>query len=85
MNARIGIALLLVVGATPTTFAERATPVAKPAPTAVVAESAAQKTAKLVAAAKAQVGVTRGYDPAYVKLAFPNGDVPMTTGAWRIS
>jgi uncharacterized protein len=34
----------------------------------------------LIAAAASQVGVTTGYDPAYVKLAFPGGDVPITTG-----
>lgn len=36
--------------------------------------------AKLVADARAQVGVTVGYDPAYRKLAYPGGDVPMETG-----
>ncbi len=60
-------------------LAERAAvkPVAKAVP---AVETAAQKTARLVAAAQAQVGVTTGYDPAYVKLAFPNGDVPLNTG-----
>lgn len=36
--------------------------------------------AKLVDAAKAQVGKTRGYDPAYRRIAYPNGDVPIETG-----
>ncbi len=35
---------------------------------------------KLVAAARAQVGVTTGYDPAYRRIADPNGDVPRSTG-----
>jgi uncharacterized protein len=35
---------------------------------------------RLVAAARAQVGVTTGYDPAYVALAYPGGDVPASTG-----
>ena len=35
---------------------------------------------KLIAAALEQVGVTTEYDPAYVKLTYPNGDVPMKTG-----
>lgn len=35
---------------------------------------------KLVEAARKQVGVTTMYDPAYVSLAFPNGDVPMDRG-----
>jgi hypothetical protein len=34
----------------------------------------------LIAAARAQVGVTRGYDPAYVRLPFPGGDVDVATG-----
>jgi uncharacterized protein YijF (DUF1287 family) len=35
---------------------------------------------QLVAAARAQVGVTVGYDPAYRQLAFPGGVVPLETG-----
>jgi uncharacterized protein YijF (DUF1287 family) len=34
----------------------------------------------LVEAARAQVGVTTTYDPAYRKLAYPDGDVPPETG-----
>lgn len=34
----------------------------------------------LIAAAVEQSGVTTSYDPAYVKLTYPNGDVPRTTG-----
>lgn len=34
----------------------------------------------LVAAARQQIGVTVRYDPAYTKLSFPNGDVPMDRG-----
>lgn len=34
----------------------------------------------LVEAARSQVGVTRTYDPAYVRLAFPGGDVPIDRG-----
>ena len=40
----------------------------------------------LVEAARSQVGVTRTYDPAYVRLAFPGGDVPIDVGVhllWR--
>jgi uncharacterized protein YijF (DUF1287 family) len=36
--------------------------------------------AKLAQAAHAQLGVTTGYDPAYSKITYPNGDVPRTTG-----
>ena len=35
---------------------------------------------RLVAAARAQVGVTTIYDPAYVVLAFPGGDIDRTRG-----
>ncbi|MEO6784539.1 MAG: DUF1287 domain-containing protein, partial [Chthoniobacteraceae bacterium] len=40
----------------------------------------APQAAKLIAAAKRQVGVTLNYDPAYVKLAYPGGDVPEDRG-----
>lgn len=48
-------------------------------------QAAAQKksltpTEALIAAATEQVSVTTAYDPAYVKLAYPNGDVPTNTG-----
>jgi uncharacterized protein YijF (DUF1287 family) len=35
---------------------------------------------KLAIAARTQIGVTTGYDPAYVRLSYPNGDVPLSTG-----
>lgn len=42
---------------------------------------AAQDTgAKIVAAARKQIGVTVSYDPAYVALAYPGGDVPREKG-----
>jgi uncharacterized protein YijF (DUF1287 family) len=34
----------------------------------------------LVSAAREQVGVTLSYDPAYRRLNYPNGDVPLRTG-----
>ena len=40
----------------------------------------AQSLGKVVEGAKRQVGVTRSYDPAYRRLAYPNGDVPLHTG-----
>ena len=36
--------------------------------------------ARLVVAARAQIGVTVRYDPAYTRLAFPGGDVPRDKG-----
>jgi uncharacterized protein YijF (DUF1287 family) len=35
---------------------------------------------QLVAAARSQIGVTVGYDPAYRRLSYPGGDVPLETG-----
>jgi uncharacterized protein len=37
-------------------------------------------TKKLVRAARKQIGVTTGYNPAYVTLDYPGGDVPRETG-----
>lgn len=34
----------------------------------------------LVAAARAQIGVTRTYDPSYQRIAYPGGDVPLDRG-----
>ena len=34
----------------------------------------------LIAAARAQIGVTTGYDPAYTALDYPRGDIPRSTG-----
>ncbi|MCU0794793.1 MAG: DUF1287 domain-containing protein [Akkermansiaceae bacterium] len=34
----------------------------------------------IVEAARSQIGVTTSYDPAYVALAYPGGDVPMDRG-----
>ena len=41
---------------------------------------AAGRAARLIAAARSQVGVTLHYDPAYSRLPFPNGDVPRDKG-----
>ncbi len=38
------------------------------------------RAGQLVAAARRQVGVTVSYDPAYLRLAFPLGDVPRRKG-----
>jgi uncharacterized protein len=35
---------------------------------------------KLIAAARSQIGVTRSYDPAYTRLAYPGGDVDRGKG-----
>jgi uncharacterized protein YijF (DUF1287 family) len=43
-------------------------------------EVASPTVKKMIEAAIAQTTVTRSYDPSYVKLAYPNGDVPIETG-----
>lgn len=35
---------------------------------------------RLAQAARHQLGVTTGYDPRYVKIPYPNGDLPRSTG-----
>jgi uncharacterized protein len=42
--------------------------------------SSSPKLRQLIASADEQVGVTTGYDPTYVGLAFPGGDVEKSTG-----
>jgi len=43
-------------------------------------QEAAPLGPRIVAAARQQIGVTTNYDPAYVALAYPGGDVPRHTG-----
>ena len=43
------------------------------------AQSSSRPT-QLIIAARRQIGVTLSYDPAYTRLAFPNGDVPRSVG-----
>ena len=42
--------------------------------------AASPRAARLIAAARSQIGVTLAYDPAYSALAFPGGDVPRARG-----
>ena len=44
------------------------------------ASSVPSASPPLVAAARAQIGVTLRYDPAYIVLPYPNGDVPQDRG-----
>ena len=39
-----------------------------------------QKTKQLLRSALSQVGVTNGYDPAYQRIPYPGGDVPLSSG-----
>jgi hypothetical protein len=52
----------------------------RPAATQRPATIAPTASVPLVAAARKQIGVTVHYDPAYVVLAYPNGDVPQARG-----
>ncbi len=45
-----------------------------------LADEAGVRAARLVEAARAQIGVTSGYDGSYRALAYPMGDVPAGTG-----
>ena len=45
-----------------------------------VSPLAAETGSDIVKAARKQVGVTVRYDPAYVALAYPDGDVPRDRG-----
>jgi uncharacterized protein len=45
-----------------------------------VAAQSVPNAAKLLAAARKQIGVTLSYDPAYTRLAFPGGDVARNKG-----
>ncbi len=46
----------------------------------LVLPAAASEPSRLTAAARGQVGVTTIYDPSYVQLAFPGGDIPRDRG-----
>jgi uncharacterized protein len=47
---------------------------------ALAQQKAPSRATRLISAARGQVGVTTIYDPAYVPLSFPGGDVPRGRG-----
>ncbi len=47
---------------------------------ALTLAASAQTAPRVVTAARAQVGVTVTYDPAYVRIGYPRGDVPVDRG-----
>jgi uncharacterized protein YijF (DUF1287 family) len=56
-------------------------PAQEPAPIPTQADAVpAQPSPPLVAAARAQIGVVRVYDPTYFGLSYPGGDVPADRG-----
>lgn len=78
--------LLLAVGCTQTSSVRgsgTASPIATPtpSPTAMpLPANASPQLKQFLEAAIAQSKVTTGYDPAWVKIDYPNGDVPLETG-----
>ncbi|MFQ3591056.1 MAG: DUF1287 domain-containing protein [Chloracidobacterium sp.] len=81
MPYRLGLALSLILlqfGAAACGGDMRASP---PAPVARPSERPLSPPVRaLLASAREQTQVTTGYDPTYVKLAYPGGDVPAHTG-----
>ena len=74
-NGLLALALLPACHASSTQQEATTTLPASAEPAAVTAASH-----PLVAGARQQIGVTRLYDPAYVGLDYPGGDVPMDRG-----
>lgn len=85
MPRRIGrlLAVSLVVasgGAFAWGLAPSVAPLPAPSPEATGVADPASPAAKLIRAARTQEGVTTLYDPAYVPLAYPGGDVARDRG-----
>lgn len=57
-----------------------AMPIALPLASANFGETALPFATRLAMAARRQIGITRSYDAAYVRLAYPNGDIERATG-----
>lgn len=82
-----GLAILLVLlaaagcqkhsGSTGSTSAERVPPRAVEVP---LSQGASPQLKPFLASAVEQTKITTGYDPAYVKIDYPGGDVPLETG-----
>src|SRR4026208_2270207 len=81
--------LLLVIGVLAASGCQRQTSSAIPKP-AVPAnvtirpppQNAPPQLKQMLDGAIAQAGVTTSYDPSYVALDYPGGDVPEKTGVW---
>ncbi len=73
---------LVSVSCSRDSYISRTLPQAEPSPTVVhpLPDSASLELKQLLASASAQTEVTTGYDPAYVGIDYPNGDVPIETG-----
>jgi len=76
------LALALTAQSAPMALAQSSSQAA-PAPTASAApqpSAAASQAIRLVEAARAQIATFALYTPAYVKIPYPGGDVPASTG-----
>lgn len=73
----LGLCASLAAAQTPTTVTTAA---ARQSPSRAAAQAPATFPDDFIAAAGRQVGVTLYYDPAYVRLPYPNGDVPAERG-----
>jgi len=74
------IALLAVPGCQQQRVVRQAPPEPLPTVSEVVPENASPQLTAFLASAAEQTKVTTGYDPSYVALKYPGGDVPPETG-----
>lgn len=77
------VALLLIAlsGCRTQRTDERSTPPAPPSSVEwPLPQNASPELKQMLAGAVEQIGITTGYDPAYVKIDYPGGDVPLETG-----
>jgi uncharacterized protein YijF (DUF1287 family) len=74
------IALLAVSGCKQERVVRQAAPEPLPTVSAVVPENASPQLTAFLTSAAEQTKVTTGYDPSYVALKYPGGDVPPETG-----
>ena len=74
--------ILLIAGNCQRTYPKRAVAVVKPpaSVTQPLAATASPQLKQFIEAAIEQSKVTTGYDPSYVGIDYPNGDVPSDTG-----
>ena len=75
-SALLLVAIALLAGCQPQTDGAQTSP----PPHAAIESAPAAVSPPLVAAARAQIGVTTGYDPAYFSLRYPGGDPPADRG-----
>ena len=84
MRNRVIAMCVVIIAAAGLALASHAVGERTPRPAASTAPRAtapsAPRAPEWVAAARGQVGVTLLYDPAYVVLAYPGGDVPLSRG-----